>query len=110
MKPSEPVNTTNDASEGETVRTATPRSKRRNVQDLADAFGKVAAALCGGLIVMWSVFNLSWNILQFRADTSGENNWLVAVVVIAITCVLPLLGGFWLLFGSLNNKSIRQKP
>lgn len=95
--------------EAEAVKSSTPRTSRQAAQQLADSIGQVATLVCGGFIVAWSVFNLSWNFLEFRGDASGENNWLVAIGIVLTTCVLGLLTGFWLLFSSWNKKSIRQK-
>lgn len=90
--------------EAAAVLTSTPRSHRLAARKLQASVGRYVSVLCGGLVVMWSVFNLSWNVMAFRADTNESSTWMIALIMVFVTCILPLLAGFWLLFGSLSNK------
>ncbi|MEL7496061.1 MAG: hypothetical protein AAFN77_00520 [Planctomycetota bacterium] len=99
----ETSNLNDDADESE--KTAVPVSKRVALKSFNDSIGRVVRVLIGGGIITWAVFNLSWNLMAARAEVDVEQNWRIAWVVIFFTCVIPLIFGFRLLFGSLAQPS-----
>ena len=103
--------TTETPEEGvqETAGASSRHQHRLARQQLSQLVSRVAGAVCGCGIIILSVFNLSINVLEYREQwgmdlggTPGWKAWGLAVPFSLVTCLVPLLAGFWLLFGSLG--------
>ncbi len=81
---------------------AARHQRRVTRQRLQSLIGNLAGAAIGCAIVILSVVNISLNLIEFQQTQTPIANWRYAVPFIALTGVLPLLGGFWLLFGCTN--------
>ena len=89
--------------------TAAARHQQRLArQRLQSLIGNLAGAAIGCAIVILSVVNISLNLIEFRQTETPAANWWYAIPFIALTGVLPLLGGFWLLFGCTNALGVKN--
>ncbi|MDG1872411.1 MAG: hypothetical protein P8J27_00770 [Mariniblastus sp.] len=101
----------NQIKEPSTVEPRTP-SRRATAKRLNYMIGYFASVLSACLLMMWGVFNMWLNILQYRADSSAnlglDQDWKMATAVVVVTCVVPFLIGLGLLFKSLGSTKLRS--
>lgn len=55
-------------------------------------------------LMMWSVFNFSINLMEYRANTTPDQAWWVTGLIVLVACVLPFCIGLGLLSKTLIPK------
>jgi len=83
-----------------------PQLNRQRAKHLNAVIGLCVNVFVACAILMWSVFNLSFNLLAFRSSDQPEQAWWVTACMVLATCVIPFLIGLWILFKSLGKKAI----
>jgi hypothetical protein len=79
-----------------TISGPTPRQQlNRGVQH-----SMTVLVACG--VLMWSVFNIWLNILEFRVNGIEGQNWNFTWLMVIVTCVIPFVIGLILLFKTLG--------
>ncbi len=60
-------------------------------------------ASCSSL--MWSAFNIWMNVLAYSNRDTTDQNWLITIVLVAVTSVIPFSFGLRLLLSTLDRKT-----
>ena len=81
---------------------ASPRLKRRRVQQLSSELGRVAGSVVGCGVIGWACYNLVANIRFLRATEADEFSVWLAVGVVAVFCLVPFAVGIWLVAKSMK--------
>ena len=55
-------------------------------------------------VMMWSVFNFSINLMEYRAGAEPDQDWWVTGLIVLVACVLPFFIGLRLLSKTLIPK------
>jgi hypothetical protein len=84
-------------------------NERQSLKQFNAIIGLCVKVFVACAILMWSVFNLSLNILTFRASEEPDQAWLLTGGMVFLTCVIPFLLGLWLLFKSLGKPVAKSK-
>ena len=81
---------------------ASPRLKRRRVQQLSSELGRVAGSIVGCGMIGWACYNLVANIRFINAAEADEFSVSLAVGVVAVFCLVPFAVGIWLVAKSMK--------
>ena len=81
---------------------ASPRLKRRRVQQLSSELGRVAGSVVGCGMIGWACYNLVANIRFLNASEADEVSVGLAVGVVAVFCLVPFAVGIWLVTKSMK--------
>ena len=81
---------------------ASPRLKRRRVQQLSSELGRVAGSVVGCGIIGWACYNLVANIRFLNATKADGLSVGLAVGVLAVFCLVPFAIGIWLVTKSMK--------
>ena len=82
---------------------ASPKLRRRRVQQLSSEIGRLAGSIVGCGLIGWSCYNLVANIRFLRVATNADElSFGLAVGVVALFCVVPFAVGIWLVTKSLK--------
>ena len=88
---------------------------RRNANKRVDSLvGYVSSVGAACLILMWSVFNIWLNVLQYRLAAKQEAElagaaagegpaWAMTALMVFLTCVIPFVIGLVILFRAVNS-------
>jgi len=92
---------TND---GEPVRepSASPKLRRRRVQQLSSEIGRLAGSVVGCGLLGWACYNLVQNVGMIRAAEAEPLSFGLAVGVVAVFCIVPFAAGIWLVAKSMK--------
>ena len=82
--------------------TASPKLRRRRVQQLSSEIGRLAASIVGCGVIGWSCYNLVANIRFLRVANTEAFSFSLAVGVVALFCVVPFAFGIWLVAKSMK--------
>lgn len=88
-------------SEPAKIPTQSSAAAKRELRKFIDHASKVIIACA---LLMWSVFNISINVLAFKNSEAGLA-WGVSIFAILISCGIPFGIGLWMLFKSLSKKA-----
>jgi len=81
---------------------ASPRLKRRRVQQLSSELGRVAGSVVGCGVIGWACYNLVANIRFLSAAEADAYSVGFAVSVVAVFCLVPFAAGIWLVAKSMK--------
>lgn len=76
-----------------------PISGAKKLNLIIGHFVQVMVA-CG--VLMWSVFNIWFNVLEYYSKQEVDQNWTITAGMMILTCVVPLGVGLYLMFKSLG--------
>lgn len=77
-----------------------PSRKAQQAINALISFGTSIVVACG--VMMWSVFNAWTNVLTYWANEQEGQAWLITVVMVLLTSVVPFAGGIWLLIRTVS--------
>jgi len=81
---------------------ASPRLKRRRVQQLSSEVGRVTESVVGCGVIGWACYNLVANI-RFLNDIEADTYSVgLAVGVVAVFCLVPFAVGGWFVAKSMK--------
>ena len=81
---------------------ASPRLKRRRVQQLSSELGRLAGSFVGCGLIGWACYNLVANIRFLNATKADGLSVGLAVGVLAVFCLVPFAIGIWLVTKSMK--------
>ena len=81
---------------------ASPKLRRRRVQQLSSEIGRLAGSVVGCGLIGWSCYNLVANIRFLRVTDADSLSFGLAVGVVALFCVVPFAFGIWLVTKSMK--------
>lgn len=81
---------------------ASPRLKRKRVQQLSNELGRVAGSIVGCGLIGWACYNLVANIRFLRGTEADSYSLGLAVGVVAVFCLVPFVAGAWLVAKSMK--------
>ena len=81
---------------------ASPKLRRRRVQQLSSEVGRVAGSVVGCGLIGWSCYNFVANFRFLRATEADGFSVLLAVGVVAVFCLAPFAVGIWLVIKSMK--------
>ena len=81
---------------------ASPRLKRRRVQQLSSELGRVAGSVVGCGVIGWACYNLVANFRFLNAAEADGYSVLLAAGVVAVFCLVPFAAGLWLITKSMK--------
>ena len=92
------------ATNSEPVRepSASPKLRRRRVQQLSSEIGRLAGSVVGCVLIGWSCYNLVQNFRFLRATDADSLSFGFAAGVVAVFCVVPFVIGIWLVAKSMK--------
>ena len=82
--------------------TASPKLRRRRVQQLSSEIGRLAGSVVGCGLIGWSCYNLVQNVRLLGAVDADSLTFGSAVGVVALFCVVPFAIGIWLVAKSMK--------
>lgn len=65
----------------------------------------LAGVISASAIMVWSVFNLWMNVLEYGASGTEDNAWDLTVLLIIATCVVPFVLGVRMLIKTLTSQN-----
>ena len=81
---------------------ATPKLRRRRVQQLSNEIGRLAGSVVGCGVIGWACYNLVANFRFIRAAGADNLSFSLAVGVVTLFCVIPFAAGIWLVAKSMK--------
>ena len=83
------------------------KPKPMTAKNLQAVIGYLAALLVCCSILMWSVFNFWLNVLAYSNRDTSDQNWLITIVLVVVTSIIPFCFALRLLLRTLEKK---KKP
>jgi hypothetical protein len=83
------------------------KSKPMTAKNLQAVIGYLAALVVCCSILMWSVFNFWLNVLAYSNRDASDQNWLITILLVVVTSIIPFCFALRFLLGTLENK---KKP
>ena len=83
------------------------KPKPMTAKNLQAVIGYLAALLVCCSILMWSVFNFWLNVLAYSNRDTSDQNWLITIVLVVVTSIIPFSFALRLLLKTLEKK---KKP
>lgn len=81
---------------------ASPKLRRRRVQQLSSEIGRLAGSVVGCGLIGWACYNLVANVRILRAAEVESLSFGLAVGVVAVFCIAPFAAGIWLVTKSMK--------
>ena len=82
--------------------TASPKLRRRRVQQLGNEIGRLAGSVAGCGLIGWACYNLVANVRFLRVAGADDVSFGLAASVVAVFCVVPFAAGIWLVAKSMR--------
>ena len=76
-------------------------------KNLQAVIGYLAALVVCCSILMWSVFNFWLNVLAYSNRDTSDQNWLITILLVVVTSIIPFCFALRFLLSTLENK---KKP
>ncbi|MDA7933079.1 hypothetical protein N9B53_04590 [Mariniblastus sp.] len=81
------------------------KSKPMTAKTLQAVIAHLATVLVCCSILMWSVFNFWLNVLAYSNRDTTDQNWLITIVLVVVTSVIPFSFGLLSLLSTLDKKT-----